>query len=96
MILTKEQFNGLLEAFGPCTTYYECINYIDAQKAALEYETLEDYVKFMIELESIWFDRYRGANDDWTQNQLDDSICEEKEIINRINEWLKNAKGEKV
>lgn len=91
MQLTKEDFERIQNAFGPCTNYYECIDYKEAAKQALKFTSLKDYVKSCLQIEDILMDRYKSANADsgeWIQEDIDECHEFEESYTIRVKELL--------
>lgn len=84
MHLSREDFDKIYEAFGPDTAFYECRCYEEEKEAALECETLNDYIELALTCESVWMDQCAGAKWDWNQEDVDEHHAFQKSYESRV------------
>lgn len=65
MELTEQQAKEIIEAFGPCTTVFECFSPKDLaaefKGAEIPYTSVQDFVRDLLNIEDVYFDRSADA-----------------------------------
>jgi hypothetical protein len=71
-VLLKEEAQKILDAFGPCTTLYECSSANDlVREAGDDFNSLPEMLDCLLRVESIHDDRFiggmhdAGVSEDW-------------------------------
>lgn len=93
MKISKEQAKKVLDAFGPCTTLYECTTTEELIEEVVQAESLQDFICTQIKCEEIRMDRHcdvaymeESSGEEYFKGKHQKVINESKQVLNQIKE----------